>query len=256
MPYTVVNGRRLMFRFSRNDLSGQTPPLLLVHGAGGTHMHWPAALRRLPDWNVYALDLPGHGRSQGPGFRRIADYRDVIHAFCQALGLPPIVLAGHSMGGAIALDFALHYPQRLAGLVLVGTGAKLRVAPAILDGLRSDFAATARLLSDWAHGSEPSEQMKRIYLQRMLDNDPEVVLGDFLACDAFNIMDDLERIGAPTLVVCGTEDRLTPPHYSEYLAAHIPQARLVLIDGAGHMVMLEAANEATSAIASFLHSLS
>lgn len=255
MPYATIAGQQLLYRLSCNDLTDRKSPLVLVHGAGGTHMHWPADLRRLPDWNVYAIDLPGHGKSAGPGRSSIADYRDVIYEFCRSQGLARIVLAGHSMGSAIAQDFALHYPGRLAGLVLVGAGARLRVAPAILDGIRADFAATAQLITEWTHDADAPEQLKRLFLRRMLANDPNVVYGDFLACNLFDVMGQLERISAPTLVLCGTEDRMTPPHYSEYLAANIPHARRVLVPGAGHMVMLEAAADVASAVSEFLHSL-
>ena len=102
-------------------------------------MHWPGELRRLPDHEVYALDLPGHGRSGGPGRTDIGAYAEVVREFADALKLPAFVLGGHSMGGAIALEFALRYGSRLAGLILVGTGARLRVAPEILARHRGGF---------------------------------------------------------------------------------------------------------------------
>ncbi len=252
MSYVTVDNRPLFYRLSENDVTGRRPPLLLVHGAGGTHMHWPAALRRLPDRNVYAVDLPGHGKSAGPGHSTIAGYRDVIYNFCQALGLQRVVLAGHSMGGAITQDFALHYPNRLAGIVLVGTGARLRVAPAILDGLRADFVATVHALSDWVHGPQVPAQLKRQYVQRTLENDPDVMCGDFYACDHFDLRHDVARIKTPALIVCGQQDIMTPPKFSEYLAQTLPNARLVLVPNAGHMVALEAPEEVAAAVAKFL----
>lgn len=256
MAYATIGEQRVYYRLSANDLTGRRPPLLLLHGAGGTHMHWPAALRRLADWNVYSLDLPGHGKSTGPGRNSVADYRDVVFAFCQALELRQVVLAGHSMGGAIALEFALHYPNRLAGLILVGTGAKLRVALSILDGLRADFATTAQTIADWSHHKSAPEQMRRLYVQRMLENDPEVVYADFYACDQFDRRSDVSRIDTPALVVCGSEDLMTPPRFSEYLAAQMPHARLVLVPNAGHMLPLEAPDELAKAAARFLATLS
>lgn len=255
MPYAAFDSQRLYYRLSANDLTGRKLSLVLVHGAGGTHMHWPAHLRRLPDWNVYALDLPGHGKSAGAGCTTIAGYRDAVFGFLQALGLEKVVLVGHSMGGAITLDFALHYPQRLAGMVLVGTGARLRVAPTILDGLRADFAATAGTLADWVHGLRVSAQTKRLYLQRLLEATPEVVYGDFYACDHFDLRNDLPRIATPALVICGTADIMTPPRYSEYLTANLPNARLVLVPDAGHMVGLEAPEALADAVAEFLAAL-
>lgn len=255
MPRVLIDTQLLFYRFSANNLTGRKAPLLLLHGAGGTHMHWPASLRRLSDWNVYALDLPGHGKSAGPGRDSIAAYRDVVYGFVQALGLGRVVLAGHSMGGAIVQDFALHYPGRLAGIVLVGTGARLRVAPAILDGIHSDFPATARAIADWVHDKNVPAQLKRLYVQRTLETDPQVMYGDFYACDQFDRRADVARIATPALVVCGSNDVMTPPKFSEFLVQSLPNARLALIPNAGHMVALEAPEEMTEAVVGFLREL-
>jgi pimeloyl-ACP methyl ester carboxylesterase len=252
MPSVTIDNQPLYYRLSANDLTNRRPPLLLIHGAGGTHMHWPAALRRLPDWNVYALDLPGHGKSTGPGCASIAAYCDVVYGFVQALDLARAVLAGHSMGGAIVQEFTLHYPGRLAGIVLVGTGARLRVAPAILDGIRSDFPATVRTIADWVHDKNVPKQLKRLYMQRMLENDPAVMHGDFYACDQFDRRADVGRIETPALVVCGSNDVMTPPKFSESLAQSMPHARLALIPNAGHMVALEAPEAVAGEVAKFL----
>jgi pimeloyl-ACP methyl ester carboxylesterase len=252
MSYVLVDTQPLHYRLSADDVTRRKPPLVLIHGAGGTHMHWPATLRRLADQAVYAIDLPGHGHSKGPGRDTIAAYREVVYAFCQALGLGRVVLAGHSMGSAITLDFALHYPQRLAGMVLVGGGAKLRVAPAVLDGIRSDFAATTKLLADWTHDPNAPEQLKRLYVQRLMENDPDVLYGDFYACDHFDRRADLPSIRTPALVVCGATDRMTPVKYSEFLVQNLPNARLALLPGVGHMAMLEAPEDTAAAVVTFL----
>jgi pimeloyl-ACP methyl ester carboxylesterase len=252
MSSVIVDNQPIFYRLSANDLAGRRPPLLLIHGAGGTHMHWPAGLRRLPDWAVYALDLPGHGKSPGPGRDSIAGYCDALYGFVQALGLTRVVLAGHSMGGAIVQEFALRYPDRLAGLILVGTGARLRVAPAILEGIRSDFPATARTIADWVHDKNVPEQLKRIYVQRTLENDPQVMYDDFYACDHFDRRAEVASIATPALIVCGLNDVMTPSKFSEALAQSLPNARLALVPNAGHMVALEAPDVVTTAVAEFL----
>jgi len=245
----------MYYQLGQNDLNHRKPPLVLIHGAGGTHRHWPAELRRLPDSTVYALDLPGHGRSEGAGFNTVAAYREAVFGFLEEEGLEKVVLAGHSMGGAVVQDFALHYGGRLAGMVLVGTGAKLRVAPAILDGLLSDFPATARLITDWCHGPGASNQMKRNYLQQLLAEAPVVVHGDYIACDEFDLRADLASITTPALVICGVADAMTPSKFSEYLAATLPDARLHLVADAGHMVTIEASNDVALAVERFMSTM-
>ncbi len=233
----------------------QFPPVLLVHGAGGDLMHWPGSLRRLPSHDVYALDLPGHGRSGGRGCTDIGAYVEVVREFADQMGLPAFVIGGHSMGGAIALEFALRFETRLAGLILVGTGAKLQAAPQILNGILDDFPATAALLADWAHGEHVDGNLHRAYVRRLREVAPEVIYGDFLACDAFDRRDDLASISVPALILCGSADRMTPVSYSRFLAERMRDAQLQIIPGAGHMVMLEQPAIVADAVAGFLDRL-
>jgi pimeloyl-ACP methyl ester carboxylesterase len=250
MPYTNVAGEKMFYVHHQGDPKGQRT-LVFVHGAGGSHLNWPPQLRRLAGANTYALDLPGHGQSEGQGRTSISAYADFVAAFLDTLGLEKAILVGHSMGGATALDFTLRYPERMAGLVLVGSGARLRVAPAILDGIRRDFQAAVRLICDYAFALDTPEQLKREGRRQMGQTHPDVLYGDFAACDVFDVMDRLGEICCPTLAICGTADRLTPPKYSTYLRDHIPDAQLVLIEGAGHMVMLEQPEAVSRAIADF-----
>jgi len=251
MPYVTVVGEKIFYTLHQGDTRGKRN-LVLVHGAGGSHLDWPASLRRLSEANVYTLDLPGHNRSEGTGRSSIASYRDFVLAFLDALGLKRATMAGHSMGGGIALAFALHYPDRLAGLVPVGSGARLRVLPAILTGILSDFEATVDLILDYAFGPGATEQLKRLGRQRLLKTPPQVLHGDYAACDAFDVMERLGEVHCPTLVIGGTADRLTPPKYAIYLRDHIPGAELVLVDAAGHMVMLEKPEIVARAISKFI----
>jgi len=255
MPFVSIAGERIYYTHHVGGDEALRPTLLLVHGAGGSRLHWPPSLRRLEGVHVYALDLPGHGRSRGKGRSSIAEYREVVARFLEALGLTEVVVTGHSMGGAIALSMALDCPHRLAGLILVGTGARLRVTPLILEGIREDFEGTVRLIIEYAHAPDAPARLKRKGFRQMANTPPEVLLGDFRACDAFDVMERLGAIHLPTLIICGNEDRLTPPKYSLYLRDHIPQARLTMVEGAGHMVMLERAEEVTRAINAFLVAL-
>jgi pimeloyl-ACP methyl ester carboxylesterase len=239
MPFVILNGEKLHYQHHRGALQPKAPPLVLVHGAGGNLMHWPGELRRLPDHEVYALDLPGHGRSGGRGWSEIDAYTEIVREFADALKLAAFVLGGHSMGGAIALEFALRYGGRLAGLILVATGARLRVAPEILAGVQDDFEGTTTLLAEWAHGTHVDPTLQRIYLRRLREVDPQVLAADFMTCDAFDRRADVAAIAMPALILCGDADRMTPVKYSQFLAAEMPDARLIILPGAGHMAMLE-----------------
>jgi len=233
------------------------PPVLLVHGAGGSHAHWPLALRGLPGRRVIAIDLPGHGASPAPGLASIGGYAERVLALADALALPAFAVVGHSMGGAVALTLALDRPGRLAALALVGSGARLRVAPTILAAAAAPALSPedARAIADRHFAPAEGGALREELARELMACLPGVLHGDYLACDTFDVMERLGAVGAPTLVVSGAEDRLTPPKYARHLAERIPGARLVEIAGAGHLAMREAPSAVAGAIAAWLAAL-
>lgn len=250
MPYLDLNGERIYYALQRNQIDSVA--VLLLHGAGENHLIWPIGLRRLPGAIVYAIDLPGHGKSAGTGRSTIADYAAWVISFLDALHLPAAVLIGHSMGGAIAQQLALTQPEQTTALVLIATGAKLRVAPQLLELAHTDFLAAVELVSEWEWGPIAPEEFKELGKQQLLTNSPAVMLDDYRACDAFNVRDELKKIVAPTLIIAGDADRMTPLKHATFMAGQIPQARLRVVPEAGHMVMLEAADTVTQAVVDFL----
>ena len=254
MPYVKVGIQKVFFARTQSELPG-APTLVLIHGAGGSHLHWPAELRRLAGKTVYALDLPGHGRSEGAGRDSIAGYVTALIGFLDATDTGRAVLVGHSMGGAIAQTTALNHPTRVAGLVLVGTGGRLRVAPTILEGILNDFEGVVDLIARFAWAEDAAEELVRLGRQMTAETVPEVLHGDFAACDAFDVLQRLDEISAPTLVIAGTVDLLTPHKYGAYLAEHIPDARLVTVEGGGHMMALEQPGVVAEAVAEFVKEL-
>jgi len=253
MPLITVNQQPIFYSHHPSDAVVEShPPLVLIHGAGGTHLHWPPHLRRLPSAPVYAPDLPGHGRSGGKGYATIGEYREWLHEFVDALGLPAFVLAGHSMGGAIALDFALAYPERLVGLGLVGASARLRVAPAILNGIQTDFATTTANLIETMYGPTVDQPRRQRYLQGLREVDPAVLYADFCACDGFDVSARVGEINLPTLIICGQLDQMTPLKYSERLHAQLRHSEFHALDKTGHMAMIEQADATTQLLEKFL----
>lgn len=246
-----------IFYFSHGAENASRPPLVFIHGAGGTHLHWPSQVRRLTDQRIFALDLPGHGKSGGVGSQSVADYARTVMDFLDANRMNAAIFIGHSMGSAIALTLALDFPKRVLGLGLVGSGARLRVLPQILENTASEamFPLAVKLISDAEFSPSVNPRLKELAAQRMAEIRPSVIHGDFLACNEFDVMGRLGKISAPTLILCGTDDLLTPMKYSEFLRDHIPAARLITFPGAGHMVMLEQPKAVANALAEFADSI-
>jgi pimeloyl-ACP methyl ester carboxylesterase len=235
------------------DLSDR-PPVVLLHGAGGSHLSWPPQLRRLSGQRVYTPDLPGHGKSEGVGRQDITEYARVVYEFMKALRLPSAVIVGFSMGSAIALSLALQYRKRALGLVLIGSGAKMRVAPTTLE-LASNpttFLPAVETIIENSYSQQVDPRIKELAVEQMAETRQTVLYGDFLACDAFDVMERANKIHVPTLLITGSTDQMTPPNRAEYLCDQIAGAQLRIVEGAGHMVMTEQPDEVAELLIGFL----
>jgi pimeloyl-ACP methyl ester carboxylesterase len=253
MPFNA----EIYYRYTHEG-NGESAPVVLIHGAGGTHLHWPAQVRRLAGHRIYALDLPGHGKSEGRGRQIIEAYCQNIIQWMEAIQIFRAVFVGHSMGGAIALTMALQHPEHVVALGLVGTGARLRVAPAILENSTSSTTFPVAIQAVMAKAFSPKTDPRLVELagQRMAVTRPTVFHGDFLACNAFDVLEKVKKIRIPTLVICGQDDQLTPVRYSQYLADQIPGAEIKIIPSAGHMVMLEQPQTVAAELSAFLSTIS
>ncbi len=226
--------------------------LVFVHGSGSRGGVWQNQLLAFP--TAAAPDLPGRDGRGHPG--TVEAFAEWLHRHLVEQRLAPAVVAGHSLGGAIAQVHALTYPEDVAGLVLVGTGARLRVSEVFLRGLVETPIETAEEFACWhfAPGAEPRLVDK--LTTNLRATPPQVTRADLLACDAFSVMDRVAGIRAPTLLVVGREDRLTPPKFSAFLHERIAGSTLRVIEGAGHMVFWERGREFNDAVRGFVETLS
>lgn len=248
MPTVSVD--RLTINYEARGERG--PAVCLVHGSGGHTGAWRPQIDGLADVaRVVALDLPGHGRSSG-SFATIDDAVRVVIGFVAALRLSPVVIGGHSMGGAIAQAFALGAPRHTAGVMLIGTGARLRVLPKIIETIERDHAAGAQLVTDLAVGASASPALRNAVYDDAMRVPARTLAGDFRACDSFDVMARVSQIRAPTLIVTGADDPLTPPKYGRFLGDRIAGAEVIVVPGAGHYVQLERPDEVTRAMRAFL----
>ena len=226
--------------------------LVFVHGAGESSLSYYYQLRHFR--NSKGIDLPGH--PAGAPCASIEGYMEWVRGFIAARRYRDVVLCGHSMGGAITQLYALKYPAELRGIVLIGTGARLRVDPRYMkeceDGFRDSQLWLGHRKSDYAN---VETDLRRALLTRVAEVGPLVKLNDFRCCDQFDVMDRVDGIRLPTQVICGTDDVYTPVKYSEYLGGKIEGSRQSILEGGTHWVQLERYREVNAAIEQFVSGL-
>jgi len=238
MPFIDINQKRYHYEAKLPRDKEPQHIILFVHGAGGNHQHWTHQVEELGKSHLaIAVDLPGHGQSEGSSSKDIAEYVYFIKTFSDHLIGSPFILVGHSMGGAIALKFARDYPNSLSGLVLVGTGARLKVIPAILNTFAK--GNIFRDLVNYLYGLNARTNLLDLARNELENISPKLFFNDFSACNSFDMLDKLGDINTRTLILTAEEDRLTPVKYGEYLNSHIPNSQMHTIKQAGHMMMLE-----------------
>jgi pimeloyl-ACP methyl ester carboxylesterase len=248
MNRSTINGLEICYRVTE----GNEPLTVFVHGAGGSSRIWANQQDSLEGlFKTLAIDLPGHGFSSGNALSDISDYAKLIANFIPET--KPFVIVGHSMGGAIAIELSLTFPNRLLGMVLVCTGAKLKVDPDILESLTLGKVPTG-MLENLFGDSYRYDKMPNI-MDEMNKVSPQIYQADYSACNKFNRVNDLRSINIPVQIIASEEDKMTPLKFAEFLNQNISDSKLVTIKGAGHMCMIEKPHEVTNAIIDFLKNL-
>ncbi|GLH73398.1 alpha/beta hydrolase [Geothrix limicola] len=257
---TLINGHQVAYTDE-----GKGPPLVFVHGFPLNRSCWSKQVECFKSRNrVIALDLPGFGASEAErGPATMNHFAEGIFTLCQYLQTGPIVLVGHSMGGYIALAFAQAYPVFLRGLVLVGTRAG-RDEPEVASARRMRARAVQQagigsVVTDMApkmlSAINTDLDMARQVRDTMASSSSEGVVSALLGmADRPDRRAQLASIQVPTLVVAGADDTLIPMRESVDMAETIPEARLVVIPKAGHLVAYEQPGPFNEALASWLDS--
>jgi pimeloyl-ACP methyl ester carboxylesterase len=239
------------------------PWLIFVHGAAMDHSAWYLQTRYFAwhGFNVAAVDLPGHGRSDGPLIPTIGGMADWLADLLDALGAASATIVGHSMGALTALDFAARYPAKIDKLALLGVANPMPVGKPLLDASEAndhvafDMITLFGLAKQSQLGGNPTPGlwMSGCVTRLQEESDPGVLFNDFTACN--NYLDGEDAAGsvkADSIVIVGAEDRMTAPKSARALATQIKGAEVSVIPGSGHMMMLETPNEVIAALKSIL----
>jgi pimeloyl-ACP methyl ester carboxylesterase len=256
MPIVRIEGKQISYWTGRKGFVEGREFILFVHGAGGGQYTWNCQKGFFEkEFNPIVIELPGHGESGREGEKEIGRYAEEVYAFLKTVGVRKVFLVGHSMGGAIVQTLALTHSEIIQGIVLVGTGARLRVLPLILNGINTNFEETIPKIVQYAYSRNAPPNLIEEGVAQMLKCRPEVLHGDFSACDRFDVMKEVEKVNLPTLILCGEEDALTPVLYSQYLPSRIKGSKLAILPNAGHMVMMESAEAFNEKIREFIRAL-
>lgn len=253
----IAAGRPAGLLTGHRGLVPGRPTLLLIHGSGGTREVWRCQVGPLDRHiNVAAMDLPGHGKTPGPARASIPEYADWLIQAAEALKLPePPILAGASLGGAIALEAAMIRPDAFGGLVIMASGAHLPKNPEFLRLLDQDYPAALDWFTPRLYAPDADPALIRQTRDIMANLPPDLFRADIHVSDSFDRRDRVKDIRLPALILCGRDDAITPLSQSEYLAQAMPFARLAVVEGAGHMAVIEKHKEVNRLILEFVWGL-
>lgn len=253
MPEILARGTLLSYAVEPEELNPLDLAIVFVHGSGGDSQDWKYQLtglsRTVP---IIALELPGHGGSPPPALERVEAHAQCVMDFVDALGLRKVMLVGCSLGSAITLSVALSKPSWLTAIGLVGAGARLRVLPALLEGLKVAPDTALAMLADFCLSPASAPEVHEEIRQKLLAATADVVHKDLSACDRFDVMNRLGEISLPAWIIVGEDDRLTPVKYAQYLNRGLSSSSLTVVPRAGHLVMMEQPESFNESLLRFL----
>ncbi|MBS1270227.1 MAG: 4,5:9,10-diseco-3-hydroxy-5,9,17-trioxoandrosta-1(10),2-diene-4-oate hydrolase [Gammaproteobacteria bacterium] len=236
--------------------------IVFVHGGGLDHTVWLLQSRYFAHHgrNVLAVDLPGHGRTEGPLIDTIPGMADWLFSLVDALEIPKVILVGHSMGSLVTLEAAARYADRTRRLALLGSAAPMAVADSLLNAARDNRHMGFDMINIWGHsaqaqigGSEtPGMWMTGSAIRLLERAGTDVLFNDLNACNEYGQgMDSAARITCATLLLAGRTDIMTPINVARDLVQTIPDARLEVLD-CGHLLMDEKPNEVLDELIAFI----
>src|SRR5271170_2985523 len=255
----VVNGSDTHVATGGKKFDPALPAMVFLHGAGMDHSVWALLARSFAHhgFGVLAPDLPGHGRSGGAALSSIPALADWTATFIDAAGAPKARIVGHSMGSLVALETAARHPDKVAALGLIATAAPMRVSDDLLGAAKTNDHAAIDMISVWGEGYRATlggSLAPGLWMlgsaERLLERaQPGVIFADLSACSGYqDALAAAAKVTVPSIVIQGTRDLMTPAKGGKAIAAAIPNCRLAMIEGAGHMLMSERPDEVLAAL--------
>ena len=259
-----VNSQEAYIYTAGRDFDRNLPSVVFIHGAANDHSVWALQSRYFAyhGWNALAVDLPGHGTSNGKPHAAVGAMTDWICALLDELKLERVALVGHSMGSLVALETAARYPEKITKLVMVGTAVPMAVSDTLLNAALANEHAAFDMVNIWGHtaaaqiGSnpQPGVWMAGDFLRLLEKSKPDVLGNDLKACNDYQDgVIAAAKVACPTLLLLGKQDMMTSPKMTKELAAALKNCRVVVLERAGHIPMAEEPDGTLDALKNFLN---
>ena len=239
------------------------PTIAFVHGAANDHSVWVLQSRYFAHHgrNVLAVDLPGHGRSEGAPLSSVASIADWLIDVFNSIGVETAALVGHSLGSLAVLDAASRHPERVERIALLGPSVPMPVSEALLDAAKRDDHAAFEMINGWSFS--PADQlggnrMPGVWMTgnsiRLMERAPQGALyTDLAACNSYaDGLSAAAKVQCPALLIIGQRDQMTLPKNARALSAALADQRVVTIPDCGHSLMVEAPDTVLDALRDFL----
>lgn len=260
----TVNQKQTYIYTGAKELQSEQPSILFVHGSALDHTVWLLQSRYFAHhhYNVIAVDLPGHGKSQGPVLPTITEMSDWLFSVADALDIQNLSLVGHSMGSLVTLEAAARHPKRTTKLALLGSAVPMAVSDPLLNAAKENSHMGFDMINLWGHsakahlgGSQTPGTWMVGTANRLLERSGrDVLYNDLNACHQFGHgIESGKKIECPTLMLCGRRDIMTPIKVAQELVAAIPNAKMKILDS-GHLLMSEKPNQVLDELIEFFGS--
>jgi pimeloyl-ACP methyl ester carboxylesterase len=248
--FLIVDNRKVYAYTANHPFDAAKPAVAFIHGAAHDHSVWALQSRYFAyhGWNALAVDLPGHGKSEGKAFDRIGDIADWVTRVLDAAGAETASLVGHSMGSLVALESAARHPARVAKLALVGSAVPMPVSEPLFNASKANDHVAYEMINVFSHSNAAQIGGNRVpgiwmtgSAMRLMERSRSGVLhADFSACNAYDSgLDAAAQVKCPALLILGKRDQMAPMKAAQALAARIPNVRTVALESAGHALMSE-----------------
>jgi pimeloyl-ACP methyl ester carboxylesterase len=258
-----VQGRRAFAYTAAHELDREKRTVVFVHGAGLDHSSFALQSRYFGyhGWNVLAVDLPGHGRSEGPPLPGVGAMADWVSDLLKQSGIARACVVGHSLGSLVAVECAARYPGSIERIALIGTAYPMKVGEAFLEAARRNEQAAFDMETIWGHAAQvplggnpnPGMWMYGDTLARLARLAPGVLHTDLKACNEYaGGEQSAAKVTCPVLFVLGSRDVMTPAKSAVAFSRLFSNAKVVTAQVSGHSLMAEVPDATLDALIEFL----